>query len=207
MKKSNLKAKNNIEQQFLVAYDDHAEGILRHIYFRVSDNELAKDLASETFLKAWEYARKGNGINNYKSFLYRICNNLIIDHYRGKNKKTVSLDGIKEIVDGRESNLKKAEKNFDLKIIKKHFNSLTPNYKEILIYRFIDDLSIKEIRDITGKSMINIYTTIHRALKILKNKIKHLPEEKQKTETQNYATDKENMGNKANKERKRKKRK
>ena len=48
----------------------------------------------DTFCKSWDYIQKGGEVRNYKPFLYRILNNLIIDEYR--KKKSVSLDEILE---------------------------------------------------------------------------------------------------------------
>ena len=55
--------------------------------------------------------------------------------------------------------------------IKKRLNELPDDYKQIVIFRYIDELSVGEIKNITGKSITNIYVIIHRALKSLKQKL------------------------------------
>lgn len=172
MKGENGKEGENLEKSFLAAYDQYAPNILRHICFRISDKESAKDLTSETFMRTWQYLKEGKEIKNFKSFLYRICNNLIVDYYRDKDRRNIPLEGIKEPQALEESNLVKIERRFDFETVKKHFDSLPQDYQDILIYRFVDDLSIREIKEASGKSIINIYTICHRALKILKQKLK-----------------------------------
>lgn len=167
---------NNIEKLFLSAYDDYAAKILRHVYFRVNNKSLSEDLTSETFMKAWNYLREGNEVKNLKGFLYKIADNLVIDYYREKSHREISLDNVKETPDWGKapSTAENFDKKVDIDLVKKHLNELPNDYKQILIHRFIDDLSIKEIKEITGKSMTNIYVMIHRGLKMLKEKIKNV---------------------------------
>lgn len=164
---------NNIEKLFLSAYDDYATKILRHVYFRVNNKSLSEDITSETFMKAWNYLSEGNEVKNLKGFIYKIADNLVIDYYREKYRGEISLDDIKESPDwGKTSSAADDFDNkSDINLIKKYLNELPNDYKQILICRFIDDLSIREIKGITGKSMTNIYVMIHRGLKMLKNKI------------------------------------
>ena len=86
------------------------------------------------------------------------------------------MDDVKEMPDWNKSpsTAENFDKDIDINLVKKYLNELPNDYKQILIHRFIDDLSIKEIKEITGKSMTNIYVMIHRALKILKEKIKNV---------------------------------
>ena len=80
------------EKAYLRAFDEYADALYRHCYFRVSDPERAKDIVSDAFTKTWDYLVKGNTIDNFKPLLYRTLNHLIIDEYR--KKKTESLDSI-----------------------------------------------------------------------------------------------------------------
>ncbi|KKQ21557.1 hypothetical protein A2999_02520 [Candidatus Wolfebacteria bacterium RIFCSPLOWO2_01_FULL_38_11] len=160
-----------IEEAFLAAYDQCSENILRHIYFRVSNMALAEDLTSETFLKTWQYLSGGKEVKNLKGFLYQVANNLIIDHYRQKPKEAVSFDNLPEFKDDKKSLSRDIDKGIEIGLLKKNLEQLSEDYRKILIYRFIDDLSIDEISKITDKSSVNIYVIIHRAIKVLKKKI------------------------------------
>src|SRR5690349_19793406 len=65
----------DVSNQFLQAYDEFADPIFRHCYFRVFRRDRAKELVQETFLRAWEYQLQGKPIENIRAFLYRIANN------------------------------------------------------------------------------------------------------------------------------------
>lgn len=166
-----------VEEEFLRAYDNYASMILRHIYFRVSDKSLAEDLTQETFFKAWraiisnDYKKK----SSFKSFLYKIANNLVIDYYRQKSKKYISLEEIEEKSMAYEARQKdEINAAFDKKMIERYLSELDENERQILLYRYVDDLKVKEISEITGKTPNNISVIIHRALKKLREKMKNV---------------------------------
>jgi RNA polymerase sigma-70 factor, ECF subfamily len=168
------KNEKNAEKQFLEAYDSHAEKILRHASFRVNDIKIAEDITSETFMKAWDYVRKNNEVKNFKGFLYRIVDNLITDHYRAKKYQPIPIEAVDEASLADKTDLSaETERGMLLENVNAHLQSLPHEYRVILIYRYIDELDILTIRKLTGKSLTNVYVTIHRALKCLKEKIKN----------------------------------
>jgi RNA polymerase sigma-70 factor (ECF subfamily) len=166
------KNERDVERQFLEAYDTYAENILRHARLRVSDQNIAQDITSETFLKVWNYVRKNNEIKNFKGFLYKTADNLIIDYYRTKKHQNISIEMVEEEYLADKTDLMAdIERAFSFENIMEHLQSLPEDHRAILIYRYIDELDILTIRKLTGKSVANVYVTIHRALKSLKKRI------------------------------------
>lgn len=163
------------EKQFEKAYEEYARNILRHAYFRVKDKETAEDLVQETFFKAWRNIADENTseIKNIKAFLYKILNNTIIDYYRAK-KETFSLDQAieekEEIVMVENNEEQRIDSEIDNLQLKKYLSEIREEYRELLIMKYLDDLSISEISKITNKNQVNIRVTIHRALQTLKKK-------------------------------------
>jgi len=157
------------EQAFTSAYDQYSESILRHIYFRVSNHSKAEDLTQETFFKAWRYIANGEKVANLKAFFYQVANNLVIDYYRVKHKEIAPLENISEAdVALRPDEDDKIDQTIDRELIKKSLTELSDDYRQVLLLRYIDDLSVKEIAKITDKTTSNVSVMIHRGLKILK---------------------------------------
>lgn len=162
------------KEEFTKAYDTYAAPILRHITFRVSNEAIAQDLTQETFFRAWRFISSKNGaikIKSFKAFLYRIANNLVIDYYR-KKKETISLEDIQEkelIVQARQE--EEVEARIEKAAMEKHLDELKDEYRQILLYRYVDDLSVSEISEIIGKTKDNVSVTIHRALKSLRKQM------------------------------------
>ncbi len=153
---------------FEKVYDEMADPIYRHCFFRVNNKETAEDLVSEIFLRFWREIEKGTVINDPKSWLYHIARNAIIDYYR--KKKSDSLDSKME--DGFEaSNPEDSENieiNAEISLVMKRIENLSSDEKEIIIMRFMDGLEVKEIAKIIGKSPNATSVVIHRAIEKIK---------------------------------------
>lgn len=160
------------EKKFLKTYDELADAIFRHCYFRVYDRETARDLTQETFIKTWEYLAAGKDILNLKAFLYRVATNMIIDHSR--RKKPTSLEELREesgfdiSVDTRGQ----LADQIDVSLLAKYLDQMDEKYRQAVVLRYIDDLSPQEIGEITGETANNISVRIHRGLDQLKIIIK-----------------------------------
>jgi RNA polymerase sigma-70 factor (ECF subfamily) len=149
------------------AYNTYADPIFRHCYFRLLDREKAKELMQETFIKTFEYAKKGQPIDNIRALLYRIANNLVVDYVR-KNKEA-SLDHLMEAgfdPTGADDNSVKAR--LEEERIRETLHKLDPNDRELIVMRYIDDLKPQEIADMMGLTANVVSVRIHRALKELK---------------------------------------
>lgn len=173
MKEMNTKT----EKVFMESYEEFSDAIFRYALFQTSNKETALDITQDTFIKTWQYLQKGVEIDNIKAFLYRVTKNLIIDHRR--KKKSSSLDQIIETgVDFTEEEnvMREKEDQFEkesdrIKVIKT-INKIEEKYKEILIMRYVEEMSIKEIGDILDKSQNHVSVMIHRGVEKLKKLLK-----------------------------------
>ena len=157
-----------LEEQFLGWHDQFSDVIFRHCVFRLSDREKAKDATQETFIRLWNYVSEGKEVVNVRAFLYKIANNLIIDAYR--RKEAFSLDQMRDEEGfdvGFETRAEieiKDEYEHALKIIER----LPDKYREALVMRHVDGLSVKDIARITGETENVISVRIHRAIEKVK---------------------------------------
>ncbi|OGF23831.1 hypothetical protein A3H66_03520 [Candidatus Falkowbacteria bacterium RIFCSPLOWO2_02_FULL_45_21] len=167
------KVKKNDKEAFIKAYDLYVDQLYRFIYFKVGNREEAEDLSSSVFLKTWNYIleKKLENPNTLKALLYKIARNLIIDHYRKtKGRESVSLDnenGIK-IIDEKQNPNYGLELKADLLVLETKLPKLKDEYREVIILRFFNELSIKEIAEILDKSKGNVRVLTYRALNALK---------------------------------------
>lgn len=158
---------NAVEQEFIKAYDQFSDAIFRHCVFRVSDREKAKDIAQGTFVRLWDYMSQGKEIDNMRAFLYRITNNLIIDEYR--KKKDISLDRMRddEGFDIGTESMRDIETKDEHGRARALLECLPDKYREALVMRHIDGLSVKDIAHLTHESENVISVRIHRAIEKL----------------------------------------
>ncbi|MCA9358162.1 RNA polymerase sigma factor [Candidatus Kaiserbacteria bacterium] len=165
------------EARFLKAFDEYNDALFRHAYLRVSNREKAIDLVHDAYTKVWSYIRDGYQIDSFRPFLYKVLNNLIIDEYR--KRKEASLDALMEqegVDEGSFDDLSEntvemlaatidGRKAFDL------LEELPDQYREVIIYRFVDQLGPREISELIEESENVISVRIHRGLKLLRQKI------------------------------------
>ncbi len=166
-----LKAHKDPEA-FASLYDIYVKRIYRFVYFKVSSREEAEDLTSEVFLKAWNYVNENKEIKSFSGLLYKIARNSIVDLYRSKSVRaeTILISSLPDGIEPGDGGKKAREMNVDLeaKDLIRAIKKLKLEYQEVLTLRYVDELQIEEIAEITGKGNIAVRVTLHRALKKLK---------------------------------------
>ena len=159
----------NLRKIFSKIYDRYIDKIYRFIFLKVSSQEIAQDLTSETFLRGWESFKNGNKIENPQAFLYKIARNLVTDHYREKGRAQVVSAEFIPIVDPRQNLEEKSLFESDFDNIRIALVSLREEYQDVIIWHYLDDLSIPEIAKMLDKSEGAVRVMLHRALKVLRN--------------------------------------
>lgn len=155
--------KGNLEY-FSELYEKYVEMIYKFIFLKTTDKELSEDLTSQTFFKALEKIQsfKIDDSANFRAWLYRIAYNLIIDTYKSK-KQDLSFEESWDI--GYEWNFwDDIDQKETLKKVRAYFDTLNPKHKEIILMRIWDDLSFKEIAEITWESLSNCKKIVSRTL-------------------------------------------
>lgn len=170
------RAKDGEAEAFGLLYDHYLPKIYRFVLLKVSHREEAEDLTHQTFLKAWE------NISNYidqgfpfSSWLYQISRNTVIDHYRSsaKAKSNENIDDLAEIIsDENESIDSSLDKKMALKTVTKAIKELKDIEQDVIIMRFVDELSHDEVAKALDKTEGAVKLIQHRAIKNLKKILK-----------------------------------
>jgi RNA polymerase sigma-70 factor (ECF subfamily) len=148
------------ENALSILINRHQSKIYGFIYSKLSDRDMADDIFQDTFIKVIK-TLKSNSYNEEGKFLpwvMRISHNLIIDYYR-KNKKMPMFRETEEFsifsimsdnVPNIESKIITSQVESDLR---KLIEELPEDQKEVLVMRMYQDLSFKEISELTGVSI------------------------------------------------------
>ncbi len=149
-------------------YDNHVNSIYRFVFLKVSSKEIAEDLTAETFTRVWRTFKKNKPPKDVKSFCYKTARNLVIDHYRKKGlRQFVSIDSME--LPSNENLHEQVTINSDMEMVMKAIKKINNDYQDIIIWRYLDELSISEISKLLNKSQGTTRVKMHRALESLKN--------------------------------------
>lgn len=159
-------------QEFIKSYDENVAGVYRYIFLRVSSKETAQDLTSEVFLRTWEYIGSpsadragGSQIKSPRAFFYQVARNLVVDFYREKAKTPLSLDELGAQIPDMENNPEeKTSRALKMVPIQRALSGLKDDYRDVIIWHYLDDLSVPEIANILGKSEGAVRVMLHRGL-------------------------------------------
>lgn len=154
------------QRQFMEIYDRFNDEIFRFCLSKTRNRDESLDIAQETFIKVWDYLRSGKTIDSVRGLIYRIARNNIID--RSRKKKASSLDAILEEnfdSDIRDTSLENQEDRILTQSMIEDLKQLPEHHYEILVLRYIQELTLSEIATMYQESENTISVRIHRALK------------------------------------------
>lgn len=157
-------------------YERYVERIFNYIYYRTGNVKDAEDLTGRVFFKALDNIQgyKHMGLP-FSAWLYRIAHNLVANYHRDRAKKQeISLDNLqsKELHHRGVQPETRVSHNQDVSELLAMIRDLAPNRQELLILKFVDQLSNKEIGKIMRKSEGAIKSLYHRTLIELREKMK-----------------------------------
>jgi RNA polymerase sigma-70 factor (ECF subfamily) len=165
------------EERFLKAFEEYSDALFRHAFLRISDKERAIDIVHDTYAKVWMYVKKGHEVESFRPFLYKVLNNLIIDEYRKTKESSLdallAIDGVDEgsFDDLTSNTVETLAATLDGKQAFLLIDELPDVYKEVLILRFVDELGPKEISNLIEESENVVSVRLHRALRLLRDKM------------------------------------
>ena len=148
------------ENALTILINRHQSKIFGFIYSKISDRDISNDIFQDTFIKVIK-TLKSKAYNEEGKFLpwvMRIAHNLIIDHFR-KNKKMPMFRETEEF--SIFSIMSDDSPTIENKIIREQVDTdlrklieeLPADQKEVLVMRMYQDMSFKEISEITGVSI------------------------------------------------------
>lgn len=154
-------------------YGLYAGSILRFLYARLKEQETAKDLTQEVFIrvikgiKGFEY----RGDKSFSGWLFTIATNVLIGHVRRANIQHMPLDDSSELVDPRGQEGVFAIN--DRLALEQAIQRLTPDQQLVLTLRFFADMTHAEIARQTQRTEGAVKALQSRALQTLQQIMAH----------------------------------
>jgi RNA polymerase sigma-70 factor (ECF subfamily) len=162
-------------EAFGVLYARYLDPIYRYVYYRVDGAETAEDLTEEVFVRAWE-ALPGYEITKYpfKSWLYRIAHNRVIDHRRKRRPAAIDDEVLQRIPGASTPPEQMVVDGQNAEALQEAVQQLAEEEQQVVILRFVEGLSHREVAEIIGKSeeasRVIQYRAIQRLQRVLSDR-------------------------------------
>ena len=163
----------------------HVDALNTFAYHLTYDDEFAKDLVQETYLKAYRFIDKYQRGTNAKAWLFKILKNAYINHYRKKSKRPTKVD-FEDIVNYQDSDDAGSTKYFDLREeifenmmgdeVTVAINSLPVDFRTVILLCDIEGFTYDEISKIVDIPTGTVRSRLFRARNMLKEKLKEYAE-------------------------------
>lgn len=149
--------------------------LVRYLLYLTGRREYAEDLAQETWVRVLQRGSQYNGRQRFDPWLFAIARNLAIDYLRKKRRgvQTASLpndrDEILLVSSSGPSPFEAAARSEDAIRLAGQLQILSPLYREALLLRFQEDLSLPEIAEVLGAPVTTVTSRIYRGLAALRS--------------------------------------
>jgi RNA polymerase sigma-70 factor (ECF subfamily) len=162
-----IAAQQGDQHAFDQIYDRFADALFRYVYSKCGDASLAEDLVGDLWVRVVErlasFRLPPSGVEQaFAAWLYRIAHNLVIDNYRRKSSGNVPLDP--SLSDREPRPEERAISNDESRTLHAAIAQLTPDQREVLLLRFIEERSNAEVASLTGRTEGAVKVMQHRAL-------------------------------------------
>jgi RNA polymerase sigma-70 factor, ECF subfamily len=149
--------------------------LVRYLLYLTGRRDYAEDLAQETWIRVLQRGSQYNGRQRFDPWLFAIARNLAIDYLRQKRKavQTASLpddrDEILLVSSSGPSPFEAAARSEDAIRLAGQLQILSPLYREALLLRFQEDLSLAEMAQVLGAPLTTVTSRIYRGLAELRS--------------------------------------
>ncbi|MGB1205048.1 MAG: RNA polymerase sigma factor [Chitinophagales bacterium] len=156
-----------------ILYQRYAPKVYRKCISFVKEDDIAENLTHDIFIKVYLNLASFKRRSKFSTWLYSITYNFCIDYLRKSKKQQVyNLEDQKEVAGHADIDSLEELKGIELKRLKQLLEMVKPEEKMILLMKYREEMSIKEIQEVFQISESAVKMRIKRA----KEKVRHLYE-------------------------------
>ncbi|HXC97031.1 MAG TPA: sigma-70 family RNA polymerase sigma factor [Edaphobacter sp.] len=151
----------------------YEQRIFRFHLVSIRDRDLAQSLTQDTFVRAWAARHTFRGDCSIATWLMRIALNLIRDHTRTDrfrfwkkvSETAVDVSDVSAHIPHRDSSLEsRLIASEQMTLVWESVGQLSERQRSVFLLRFLEELELSEIADITGLPISTVKTHLYRAL-------------------------------------------
>jgi RNA polymerase sigma-70 factor (ECF subfamily) len=185
VRRENLAVAQGLKRQDAGLLDElivrYQHRLLRYLLFLTGNREMAEDLFQDVWMRVLTRGTQFNGKARFETWLFTIARNLVIDHRRKKTMTSLEelIDNGSdddrpisfEVADHQPSPLEQVRSVEDREKIAAALLQLDTLYREVLVLRFHEELTLEEIARITKAPLSTVKSRLYRGLAAIKPKL------------------------------------
>ncbi len=172
--------KDEREQKFILVYQAYVDEIYQYVYLRTGmSHATAEDITQEIFMDAYKGFFGFKGLCSERTWIFKIARNKLNDFYRKQYSPKFEIiemdDYLAEHMDDPAQDVQEIlVKSFEREKVRDCLETLSEQYRIVLVLKYIDERTVKDIAVIVGKSPKAVESILQRAKKaFIKNYAKY----------------------------------
>ena len=169
------KVKESDKNAFKELFFSYHDTLFRFVLYKIQDDDIAEDIAQETFLRVWNTRHNLKPNKAFFSLIAKISTNLCYDHFRYTEvrKRHEPLIPVDQNVNTNKPEAEILGSTLEEEIQKIVEHDLPEKCRQVFILSRVENLSNNEISEKLGISIRTVENQIYRAIKILRKKLKN----------------------------------
>jgi RNA polymerase sigma-70 factor (ECF subfamily) len=157
------------EESLAQVYDEYAPAMYRYAYRLTGHRETAEEVVSDTFHRFLVSLKNGGGPqSNLSAWLYRVAHNVVIDRWRRRSvQEETPLDEASGI-STMDHSLERVARLENVERIRGALRLLTPLQQQVVVLRFLEGMSYREVADVIERDINAVKALQHRAVNSLR---------------------------------------
>lgn len=161
--------KDEREQKFISLYRSYVDEIYQYVYLRTGLSKvIAEDITQEIFMNVYKSYSGFKGLCSERTWIFKITKNKLNDFYRKQYHPKFEIveidDYMAEYLDDPSQNVQEIMiTSFEQKKVRACLEGLPNQYKIVLVLKYVEEKSLKDIASLIGKSPKAIESILQRA--------------------------------------------
>ena len=154
-----------------IDFDEHYDKIYRYCYFKVKNQHIAEDITQETFLRFMESSHYKD-VGRPLAYMYTIARNLCMDEFRKVPMETLEIEKLKTKALKEDMGQSRFEDAVvEKESLKQAMEALTNEEQELLLLRYVNEMSFSDLSKLYGKSRFALYRELSKITKKLERRL------------------------------------